>query len=153
MSQNCTFVIYIAYQEDEVEDGPTASVQMWILSVLYIAAAVMGVFTFFAIIVKQGLYQTKLLLAYYIFVGVLLTMRITTFMILFADEASGNKTLCAQPWSTTILSQVPTYMQIYAGLCQLFIVMQIYSVWKIAYFGETPGNAANQPLQSKSYLK
>lgn len=126
--------MYLAY--DVPLTNYPALIQEGFIVLMSCVTLILGLYAFVNVIIKHELYRTRLLLAYYIVVFVLLAFRLTTYIMILLSQVGLARTdlLCDGPLLTTLFSDIPSYLYIYAGLCQMFIVIQIVALWKLIYF-------------------
>jgi fatty-acid desaturase len=79
-NNNCNFAIWLAY--DAKLDEITTLIQEGAIITMSVVTTVLGVYAFLNVIIKHELYRTKLLLAYYIVIFLLLAFRLTTYFMI-----------------------------------------------------------------------
>ena len=80
----CPYVVFLAYDEN----GDKGWIQLSFVTICTLLSLFIGIYIFITVIWKKGLYKTTLLLMYYIFTLMLLSIRLITFGIIIAHRIS-----------------------------------------------------------------
>ena len=133
-NKDCKFAISAAYAS--IEHDPSTLFQELIVVILTVMTSALGLYSFCTVIVRHKLYKTKLLCSYYIFTFLLLTFRLFSYSILLSYQLGSfpkGDPFCDNSALSTFFADMPSYFYILGGMCQLFIVLQILTLWRLAY--------------------
>ena len=112
----------------EIYSSTWAESIMYVLMVLTIIVFAFGLYNISLVYKKRGKFANVLLMLFYAFAELTLLLRL--FLYIYVIIAHNEKSdPCKLPGLAVTLQDLPDYLYLVSGLCQLFIVIQIIMSW------------------------
>jgi hypothetical protein len=120
----CSFTIAEIYSETWAE------VIMYVIMALTIVVLMFGIYNIVLVKKKRGKFTNLLLLMFYIFTELTLLFRLCLYIYVIISH-NETETPCKLQGLAFTLQDLPDYLYLVSGLCQLFIVVQIIMSWQV----------------------
>ena len=93
--------------------------------VLTLSVFVFGIYNVRIVLKTRGKFANELLMLFYVFSELTLLMRFALYVyVIFAAEEPDTQP-CKLRWLGITLQDLPDYLYLLSGICQLFIIVQI----------------------------
>lgn len=108
---------------------------MYTIMGLTLGVFIFGLYNIIVVFKSRGKFANGLLMLFYVFAELTLIMRFALYIyVIIGDNHSAP---CKRRWLSITLQDLPDYLYLMSGVCQLFIIAQIVMSFEVRKAVET----------------